>query len=121
MNRMKTDCTHNEAGFTLIEVLVAILIFGIACAASLNLMGWSVRANAFSLHITEAVNSAQDKMEDLLAQGQVGIAAGSDTVGIYQRSWTTNYQGMADAFSVAVSWIDIAGNTHSVSVNNIVD
>ena len=118
---MKGNCTHSEAGFTLLEVLVAILIFGFASVASLNLMSWSVRANGFSLHITEAMNAAQDKMEDLLLQGQAGFAPGSDTVGIYQRSWRDNYQGIAAAVSVDVSWVDSDGDTHSVNVNNILE
>ena len=118
---MKSDCTPSEAGFTLVEVIVAIFIFGFGCLASLNLINWSVRANAFSLNVTQAMNAAQDKMEDLLLQGQAGFSPGSDSVGIYLRSWTINYQGMPDAVRVAVSWADSHGDAHLVSVNNILE
>lgn len=118
---MNRDNPQRDAGFTLVEVVIALLLFGIACAASLQLTAWAVRANAFSLHTTEAMNVAQDKMEELLLLGASGISAGNDAEAGYQRSWAPGYQGMTGAVSVVVSWKDTRGKSHSVRVSNIAE
>jgi len=63
MNKTK----NKEDGFTLIEVLVAISIlsFGLLAVASMQLA--AIQANSFAIETTEALNVAQDKMEELIA------------------------------------------------------
>lgn len=63
MNKTK----NKENGFTLVEVLVAIsiLAFGLLAVASMQLA--AIQANSSAIEITEALNVAQDKMEELIA------------------------------------------------------
>ena len=63
MNKTK----NKEDGFTLIEVLVAIsiLAFGLLAVASMQLA--AIQANSSAIETTEALNVAQDKMEELIA------------------------------------------------------
>jgi type IV pilus assembly protein PilV len=63
MNKTK----NKEDGFTLVEVLVAIsiLAFGLLAVASMQLA--AIQANSFAIETTEALNVAQDKMEELIA------------------------------------------------------
>lgn len=54
-----------SAGFTLIELVVAILVFALGIMGILKMHQASVQANNFSMQLTEAVNAADDKKEFL--------------------------------------------------------
>lgn len=58
--------TIKEGGFTLLEVLiaVAILTFGILAVASMQ--GSAIRGNSRAWDVTEAANSAMDRIEKLM-------------------------------------------------------
>ena len=56
-----------EAGFTLLEVLVAISIFMVGILAVASLQASALRSNAHSMGLTEAVNAAQEQVESILA------------------------------------------------------
>ena len=53
------------AGFTLIELVVAILVFALGIMGILKMHQTSVQANNFSMQLTEAVNVASGQMEFL--------------------------------------------------------
>ncbi|RJQ64145.1 MAG: prepilin-type N-terminal cleavage/methylation domain-containing protein [Desulfobacteraceae bacterium] len=59
---------RSEAGFTIIEVLIAIgiLAFGILAVASLQVT--AIRGNASAKYQTEQNTWAQDKLEDLMTR-----------------------------------------------------
>jgi type IV pilus assembly protein PilV len=57
--------TGFSGGFTLIELVVAILVFALGIMGMLKLHQASVQTNNFSMQLTEAVNSAEDQMEFL--------------------------------------------------------
>jgi prepilin-type N-terminal cleavage/methylation domain-containing protein len=116
---MKRVAQTGKRGFTLTEVIIATFLFFIVAVSSLQLLAWGVRANALSINSTDAMNTAQDKMEELLGLGLDNIIAGSDVQGAFSRSWLTNDQGLAEAVRVTVSWSDVKGAPHSVSINNI--
>jgi general secretion pathway protein I len=54
------------AGFTLLEVLVAVAILGIAVAVILQLFSADLRAIAVSGHYVDAATKAEAKMRELL-------------------------------------------------------
>jgi type IV pilus assembly protein PilV len=55
----------NSAGFTLIELVVAILVFALGIMGIMKMHSASVQSNNYSMQLTEAVNIAEDKMETL--------------------------------------------------------
>jgi len=98
-----------EAGFTMIEVMVAMLLTAIAIIGILALFMAQTKASGFSRHMTEATALCQDKLEQLrtLTASSVGIngtdsnldATGvSGGSGIYARTWT---------YTVQAAWTDI--------------
>jgi len=101
---------RSHAGFTLIEVLVAIGIFSVA------ILGLAVgaisitRANRTSQVHTVATSLAQDKLEDLKAQGFAAVVSGGpETVTVqnvnFTRSWTVAANGPNNnQLSVTISW-----------------
>ena len=62
---MKTRIKPGEAGFTLIEVMVSIVILSIGVLGLAPLMAVSVTGNSFSNEATRANVIAQDKIEAL--------------------------------------------------------
>lgn len=55
-----------EKGFTLIEVMVAIVIFSFALLGLAALQLGAIKANSTAMGTTEALNVAQTKMEELI-------------------------------------------------------
>ena len=109
-------------GFTVIEALMAMVIFGVAILGLAIGATTVVRANQTSLYITIATNLAQDRLEELKSRTSGTITAGSETttpsgVGVtFTRSWTVdaanvnncpNVSGLI-CITVTVNWRDYA-------------
>jgi type IV pilus assembly protein PilV len=89
---IKVKDSLNSKGFTLIEVLVALVILAVSLLALAGLMTTSTRNTASGGRLTEAATFAQDKLEELRAIKWGDVASNSDSVtgstGItYTRSW----------------------------------
>lgn len=69
-----------SAGFTLIEVLVAMVTFAIASAATASLMFHSTTFIAKSNQRSQAITIAQQAIEDLRAVDYSAMDSGSTTV-----------------------------------------
>lgn len=63
---MKSIMKRRHDGFTLIEVLAAVVVFAFGVLALYRLQGAGVQSNVFSNDLTLATTLAQDKMEWLL-------------------------------------------------------
>jgi prepilin-type N-terminal cleavage/methylation domain-containing protein len=117
---------RREAGFTLIEVMIAILLTALTVIGVLGLYRVETQASSFSRRETEAAVLAQDKLEELRAQGAPsGASTGTDNPvdqlsgsTIFTRSWSiaanTGNPSIFD-INVTVSWDD-SGITRSVTV-----
>jgi len=105
-----------EAGFTMIEVMIAMLVTAIALIGIIAMFMSQTTATGYSRHTTEATVLAEDKVEKLRTQGSGGSlgAGGSDSGidekgvsgGIYNRSWNVAV-GSGGAFydlAVTVQW-----------------
>jgi len=106
-----------NAGFSLLEILVALTVFSIASVALISGVTTSIRANNTSEHLTQATILAQDKLEALLASAPT-FAAGSDAPRAgFTRTWTitsdTPQVGVAQ-INVSVSWADYTSQTITV-------
>lgn len=79
-------------GFTLIEVLIALVILAISLLALAGLMNITTKNNAFGGTMTEAATLAQDRMESLRVSHWDQIVSGNDVVQVrginYNRTWT---------------------------------
>ncbi len=62
---MTVSGSHNNKGFTLVEILVAISILGIALLGLVSVTVMVIKSNSFSKTMTTATTLADDKMEEL--------------------------------------------------------
>src|SRR3569623_768340 len=103
-----------EAGFTMIEVMVAMLLTAIAIIGIMALFISQSRAMGFSRHATEGTALCEDKIEQLRTQPS-GAGNGTDSTidekgttggGIYKREWTETITASYAEIVCKVSWSD---------------
>ncbi|MEA3429059.1 MAG: prepilin-type N-terminal cleavage/methylation domain-containing protein [Thermodesulfobacteriota bacterium] len=81
---------NNNSGFTLMEVLAAMLILSIGLLGMAALITGIINSNKLSNRISTATVLAQDKMEDVKRLGYSGMPA-SDTTTTEAYNSITNY------------------------------
>lgn len=108
---------RSERGFTVIEVMIALLVLLLGMAGILTLQLTSVEATSFSRHATEATVLAEDKMEELRTVPLSALVPGSDpepvdsrgfsgvSQAIYTRSWSVR-PGPVTEIAVTVAWME---------------
>jgi len=124
--------SHNR-GFTLIELVVAILIFSVGIMGIAKMQSMAIKGNALSMQLTEATTVTQNTIERLMNLPQNSNSLGgsaplSGTVTLsspavisghtsYSPSWTVSEVGTTGVRQVdlQVTWIEKA-LTHSVSI-----
>jgi len=118
--------SKGSKGFSLIEVLIALVILSISLLGMASLMSTATKYNASGGRLTEATTLAQDKLETLRITPwtQIVSSAADDVVVApngtrYTRNWVvaTNAVPPDDtlrAVAITVSWND--GVAHSVSI-----
>ena len=101
----------NDKGFTLIEVMIAILLTVIAIIGILAMYMSGSRSASYTRHTTEAATLANDKLEEL--RTTTTPAAGTQTTidglgragGIFERHWTVTTVGTSyQDITVYVGW-----------------
>lgn len=113
-----------EQGFTLVEILVAMVLILVALLGAAQLQIMTIFTNTASNERTTAITLAQDKLESLrtLPYSQLANSPFSDTVGIYTRTWQvesdTPAQGMARV-TVTVSWKNKQVQAQSIIANGL--
>ncbi len=123
--------SRDANGFTLIEILVALVILSIALLALAGLMVTTTRNNAAGGHLTEAATFAQDTLERLnvapLTSIPVNLTTTDNPVGstgiTYTRSWTAvpDAGNTRDRITINVSWTDPAKRQpHSIRMTTTV-
>jgi len=109
-----------EEGFTLIEVMVALVIFAFGILAVLGMQVTSIRGGYQSQNLTEAASEGANKIEELIALDYAYLADGTESVaGKYTLDWdvTENTSGeLSDskAIELTVQWTE-GGRTHEVA------
>jgi len=115
-------------GFTMIEILIALVILSVSLLALAGLMVRTTRNNSFGGHMTEAATFAQDKLEEFRAIGWVKIPANTSGVDypngatgiVYTRNWGVAPNPVnvdLKEITVTINWAD-QGN-HSVRLFSI--
>lgn len=92
-----------KVGYSLIEVLVALTLFSLATLGLSAGVGTTIRAGKLSADFTLATILAQDKLEELFAQGPP-VSDGSDTP---QPRFTRAWAATSDTPEVGVTQIDV--------------
>jgi type IV pilus assembly protein PilV len=118
--------THSKIskGFSLVEVLVALVILSISLLALAGLMVQSTKNSSWGSHMTEAATLAQDRLEALRAvRPQTDIPEGmnNDQVTaasgiVYTRTWTvtTNAAGTLRTITISITWSDSVPHTLTI-------
>lgn len=115
--------TMKSKGFTLIEILVALVILSIAFLALAGLVVQTTKNNSFGGRMTEAATFAQDKLEELRAVSWVTITPGSDRMmganGIdYGRTWNVATNGNLKTITINIDWND--PTPHSIRLLSVI-
>lgn len=80
-----------ENGFTLVEVLIALVILSVGLAGLIPALINTVHGNTFGDTTTQTATYSQDKLEELrrMPFDDLCAAAGSDTLlsGVFAREW----------------------------------
>ena len=105
---------RKQAGFTMIEVMVALLLSAIAVIGMIGLYRVQTRSSSYSRRSTEAVILAGDKMEQLRTHAApmtggpetIDATGGDNASGPYTRRWTVNTMAARHEIVVEVDWDD---------------
>ena len=111
------------SGFSLLEVLIALVILSISLLALAGLMVTTTGNNSLGGHLTEAATFAQDRLEQLRLISWQNITSGGDQIegssGInYIRNWTVVTNGNARTVTIRINWSD--RTNHSISLASVI-
>jgi prepilin-type N-terminal cleavage/methylation domain-containing protein len=101
---MKQKKRHRSSGFTLMEVLIAIVVLSFALLAMATLAGSIMGYNKFADHWTKATTLAEDKIEEFKNLDYYSIASSTSDEIVdthYTRSWLV-YQDEPDTDMLTV-------------------
>lgn len=122
---MVMDIQKRSAGFTLLEILIALIIFSIGILALTSLTVTATRSGSYGGRMTEAVTFAQDKLEELKADSWNNIVSGADQetgpTGIYYtRNWKVLEKEARNlkTVSITIKWNDPVD--HSISFFTVI-
>jgi type IV pilus modification protein PilV len=109
-----------EAGFTLIEVMVALVIFAFGILAVLGMQITAIRGGHQSQNLSRAASIGANTIEDFVRQEYATLADGNDTVdGKYTRNWVINENTTGEltgtkSVDLTVTWTE-GGRSHQVA------
>jgi prepilin-type N-terminal cleavage/methylation domain-containing protein len=121
---LKKNNLISDRGFTLIELMIAMVLIVVGLLALGIFTGNMVGQDAKSERQTQAATYAQEQLENLKNQATTGTLAtgtGTETLdGIYTRAWAVTNGGNNNlsTISVTVSWAGF-GNT-SLTIQSLV-
>ena len=114
-----------SGGFTLLEILIALIIFSIGILALATLTVTATKTGSYGGRMTEAVTFAQDKLEELKTNSWDKIVSGMDqetgpTGMYYTRNWKVLEKETRNlkTVSITIEWNDPAH--HSISLFTVI-
>ncbi len=120
MNKLWIMIRSDKRGMSLVEIMVAMIILGIALSWLAPLVIIAMRGTKRGGDLTQATTQAQDKLEEFRSMSYASMLAsptGQDTLRGVARSWTvteeTDQPGLARIL-IDLSWYDDAGDEHQV-------
>ncbi|MGD9973358.1 MAG: prepilin-type N-terminal cleavage/methylation domain-containing protein [Desulfatirhabdiaceae bacterium] len=130
MKTHKQASRCHSAGFTMIEVMMAIVVLSVALLAFASFSATTISRNSLAAQVTTATTFAQDKLEELKNTSFGAIADStateSDNNGMDYTVTTTVSPDPGNPtnptwkdIEVTVSW-NRAGDSHSVTLKTII-
>jgi len=123
------DIATSQNGFTLLEVLVAIVILTIGLLGTAGLTTGVIRGNHYSKNVTSATAAGQTMLESVKSSGYTNATSANfpnDTVTMGGMTFTrtttiTNSSPAANmkTVSVTVSWTESNNTARSVNLQTI--
>lgn len=89
MSRPRSDRRDPRAGFTMVEILVALVILAVGVLGLAGTTALVVRQVTLADVTSERAAALQDVVERIKAADYDSVSAGSATVGIFDATWTT--------------------------------
>jgi type IV pilus assembly protein PilV len=116
-----------EEGFTLIEIMIALVVMSIGLTALAAVQISAIRGNAFSKRMTTAMSIADGKMEQIKNGSYASIISESATqvtqsnMNFTRQVTVTNNSPLANTktVNVTVSWSE-GSKSHTVPITTIV-
>jgi prepilin-type N-terminal cleavage/methylation domain-containing protein len=112
-----------EKGFTLLEVLAALVILTAGVLASAGMFAISVDGLRFGARMTRALSLAQEKMELLREGGRWRRRDGEDVEDSIHRSWRTERDPDDPQrlyLIVKTSWQDRSGTLREIALESVI-
>lgn len=122
----RVDCAHlagpDDAGYTLIELMIALMILAVGILGIWSMHGTAIRGNAQAMWITEGAALASDQVEKLMRMDydDADLDAGTHTriEDTYTVEWVVSAENTpidyVKTVTVTASWT-VAGQSRSVS------
>ena len=98
-HKIKSLGKHRQSGFSMVEVLVAILLLTVGLLALAKMQTQAVASNSFGNQLTEATFLAQDKLEELRLLNECYLAV----KGKQEIVWTAEDQAVVDNYNSQLS------------------
>jgi prepilin-type N-terminal cleavage/methylation domain-containing protein len=109
---------RTEKGFSLIEVMIALVLFAVGLLAFAGLEVTAIRNSTYSKDYGKGNTYAQQKMEELKGTAWASLSAGSDTLEEkFTRTWTVaeTEAHLMKQVVVNVTWLDPSYGTKQVT------
>ena len=109
-HQMKSWGKHSQSGFSMVEVMVAILLLTVGLLALAKMQTQAVASNNYGNQLTEATFLAQDKLEELRLLNECYLAV----IAKPELSWTAEDQAVVNNYNSQLSdsvanWIESDG------------
>jgi len=98
-HKIKSWGKHRQSGFSMVEVLVAILLLTVGLLALAKMQTQAVASNNFGNQLTEATFLAQDKLEELRLLNECFLAV----QGKQEIVWTAEDQAVVNNYNSQLS------------------
>ena len=117
----------SEEGFTLVEIMIALVVLSVGLVALAGLQISAIRGNAFSKRMTTAVSIANEKMEQLKNSSYANILSESSiqvvqsNMNFSRQVTVTNNSPLPNTktVNVTVTWSG-GSKSHSVPMTTII-
>jgi type IV pilus assembly protein PilV len=123
----------NQSGFSMLELLIALIVLSVGLLALAGLQQTAIESNAASQHLTSATFLAEAKLNELKRGGYASLSDGTfndannpvdeqgQAGGIFTRAWTISpFAADVKRITVTISWEDQLGGSRSSSLHTVV-